>query len=94
MVASRVATPSHAEAEGREGEEEGEERGEAACEVGVWGPWSACSRPCGGGTRTRERSVGHAPGVLDCPAHTEEEECNVEACLATCDFFNLPCPED
>jgi len=64
------------------------------CEVGTWGEWSECDKPCGVGKRTRRRKVmNRSPSnkIINCPAQEEEEDCNVEDCLSTCEFFGLPC---
>merc|ERR1712212_341674 len=56
------------------------------CTWGPWGSWSACSKTCGGGTRTQTRikSVVEANGG-DCIGKNQQEEtCNQEKCQ-TCD---------
>merc|ERR1712212_1235711 len=56
------------------------------CTWGPWGTWSACSKTCGGGTRTQTRikSVVEANGG-DCIGKNQQEEtCNQEKCQ-TCD---------
>jgi len=67
------------------------------CKVGEWSEWSECSKPCGGGTRSRTRDVtlpgnyrgdSYSNGSV-CPAKEEEEECNDHPCLSTCNFFGL-----
>ena len=67
--------------------------GQAGCEVGEWSDWSECDKPCGGGTRFRTREVDttSTAGMVSCPARREEEQCNEEECLRTCEFFGLPC---
>ena len=52
------------------------------CTWGPWGTWSACSKTCGGGTRTQTRikSVVEANGG-DCIGKNQQEEtCNQEKC--------------
>ena len=53
------------------------------CIVGDWGPWSECSKGCGGGKKTRERKVQYPPkyGGSPCPPLTEERVCNPQPCL-------------
>jgi len=53
------------------------------CEVGEWGEWTACSAPCGGGRRWRERLVTTSAAAAACPAAVEEETCNAEICSAS-----------
>ncbi len=56
------------------------------CVLSDWGPWSECSATCGGGTRTRTRTVlvpaqyGGAP----CGALSETENCNTQPCPIDC----------
>ncbi len=48
------------------------------CVIGQWSTWGACSRPCGGGTQTRSRSI-----TSGCPVGTstvESQACNTQAC--------------
>jgi hypothetical protein len=71
----------------------------SGCEVGDWGEWSECDKPCGKGTRKRKRKIMNRSSsssnkngdFLNCPAREEEEDCNVQDCLSTCEFFGLPC---
>jgi hypothetical protein len=54
------------------------------CVPGAWSAWSACSEPCGGGSRSRSRSVttptcGGSPCVP-----TEVEACNTHGCPTNC----------
>jgi len=53
------------------------------CKVSSWGPWSDCSKSCGGGTSGRSRTIKREPahGGKECPSTlTEEKACNTEAC--------------
>ncbi|XP_004430689.1 PREDICTED: SCO-spondin [Ceratotherium simum simum] len=52
---------------------------------GLWGPWSSCSRSCGGGLRSRTRACDQPPpqGLGD---YCEGPRAQGEACQA------LPCP--
>ena len=48
------------------------------CTVSSWGPWSACTQPCGnGGTQKRKRTVTRPPSCGNqCPALKETIPCN------------------
>ncbi|CAK0847070.1 unnamed protein product [Prorocentrum cordatum] len=54
------------------------------CEWGVWSEWGQCSVTCGGGQRSRNRSVVSPPsgGGSTCTANDREEvgPCNTKAC--------------
>jgi hypothetical protein len=52
------------------------------CIVSAWSAWGDCSKPCGGGTRTRSRSIlkREAFGGQPCPATEETKACNTQAC--------------
>jgi complement component 6 len=52
----------------------------ATCQVGPWGEWSACTATCGGGMRTRSRTVVSAAKGAQCPVLSEAAACNVQAC--------------
>ncbi|CEM31478.1 unnamed protein product, partial [Vitrella brassicaformis CCMP3155] len=56
------------------------------CEVGSWGNFSECSKSCGGGTRTRNRTVEVEPSDDgdQCPDLEETEECNTQPCKTDC----------
>lgn len=52
------------------------------CAVSAWSLWSACSKTCGGGTRTRTRTITRQPanGGAACPSLSESQACNTQAC--------------
>jgi hypothetical protein len=54
------------------------------CQVSNWASWSGCSNTCGGGIQTRSRSIITQPanGGAACPALTESQACNTQACSA------------
>ena len=51
---------------------------------GPWGPWSKCSKKCGGGVKTRSRKCDHpkpkAGGKPCVGSATEQAKCNTKAC--------------
>ncbi|HVC21314.1 MAG TPA: thrombospondin type-1 domain-containing protein [Vicinamibacterales bacterium] len=53
------------------------------CVVSAFGPWSACSAACGGGTQTQTRTVIVAPsgGGTPCPVLYETQSCNTQPCV-------------
>ncbi len=55
------------------------------CVVSEWSAWSACSAACGGGTRTRTRTVITPAqyGGTECPVLEETEACNAQPCQNT-----------
>jgi len=62
----------------------GEPKNDIDCHWGEWHAWSDCSCSCGGGQKTRDRSIIQAPrgnGAL-CPIKTmaEVEKCNTRSC--------------
>ena len=54
----------------------------ANCAVGSWGSWGRCSRPCGGGTRSRSRAVTRAQhnAGSGCPSLSQTQNCNSQSC--------------
>lgn len=52
------------------------------CVVSNWSAWSSCSRTCGGGSRSRTRTVVSQPqnGGLACPELIQYDVCNTDAC--------------
>jgi hypothetical protein len=55
------------------------------CAISVWSTWSACSRLCGVGTKTRTR-VATSPknSFGSCPSLKEQTFCNPHACNTDC----------
>ena len=54
------------------------------CAVGHWGPYAACSAPCGGGVKERRRQVIRVPlfqGRM-CPTLAQTKPCNPMPCTA------------
>lgn len=46
-----------------------------------WGPWTVCSKQCGGGLMKRKRDCSSTD--MPCPGSPEEEkDCNTQACAA------------
>merc|ERR1711939_139742 len=54
------------------------------CEVGEWGKYGKCDKPCDGGVMKRERSVVRQPrnGGSQCPDLSNEVECNTDSCAS------------
>jgi len=59
------------------------------CAWGDWQDWGACTCPCGGGSKRRERTVMVAPenGGAPCQAHNKSEidACNTQPCVPRID---------
>ncbi len=57
------------------------------CEINEWSDWATCSKPCGGGTQERTRTVKTQPqnGGKACPVLTEKQECNTQPCPVDCE---------
>ena len=55
---------------------------EVDCIWGLWKSWSACTKSCGGGTRTKNRtkSITEAYGGTCLGNWTETQECNEQNC--------------
>jgi len=56
------------------------------CVMSLFTPWGACTKSCGGGQRTKTRSVLVPPahqGAV-CPGTSETEACNVSPCPVDC----------
>jgi hypothetical protein len=56
------------------------------CKVSDWTSWGTCTKTCGGGQKTRTRSITRsvAWGGITCPTLTETGACNVACCPITC----------
>lgn len=58
------------------------------CEVAVWSDWSKCDYACGGGQRSRKRTIAQKPsgGGAACGTGvaTELEACNTHQCKGNC----------
>jgi hypothetical protein len=56
--------------------------GPVDCVVSNWSNWGECSATCGGGTQTRTRTIITPPanGGQQCPALSEIQTCNTQAC--------------
>ncbi|CDJ47042.1 thrombospondin type 1 domain-containing protein, putative [Eimeria brunetti] len=52
------------------------------CQVGPWSQWSACSKPCGGGSRRRAREITRVPqgNGKACGELAEEAPCAMTSC--------------
>lgn len=48
------------------------------CIISSWGPYSSCSKPCGGGTQSRKRTL--TKGGAACGALSQDRKCNTEGC--------------
>lgn len=58
------------------------------CHLGPWNGWSKCSAACGGGVRQRLRPVKRAMKFdgRPCPATSQTESCNDQACEKDCEL--------
>lgn len=59
------------------------------CELSEWSEWSACSKMCGGGTQSRQRSILKPPigsGTCADDMRAESQSCNANPC-ATADSY-------
>ena len=59
------------------------------CEWGKYGDWSSCSKTCGGGDKSRSRSILNqaSNGGKDCEGEvTETTTCNNHACSIDCEW--------
>lgn len=64
------------------------------CGVSDWSAWGACDTECGGGTRTRNRTITRTAannGKL-CPPLTETENCNTQPCPVNCEVSAWSAP--
>ena len=62
----------------------------ANCSVSGWGAFSNCTASCGGGTRSRSRSVLVPQGGSGaaCPALAEAQNCSMAPCVIDCQTSN------
>lgn len=49
-----------------------------------FGEWSECSKPCGGGTRSRHKSIVTADEGSNCSLPSENQVCNKQPCPVNC----------
>ena len=86
VVASLVAPTPAAALSGSGSGGGGTPVGPVDCVVGDWSDWSACSTTCGGGTRSRSRSVLVQPsgGGAPCPTLVQTDSCNQQPCPQDC----------
>lgn len=58
------------------------------CDVSGWNAWGECTKSCGGGKKTRTRSivtnVNH--GGKPCPVLSESDNCNTQPCPEECEM--------
>ena len=52
------------------------------CEWSAWSEWSACTKSCDGGdkTRTRSKTSNEAHGGICCGESSETSKCNSNVC--------------
>ena len=57
------------------------------CVQSAWSKWGACSRPCGGGTKTRTRSTLQEKknGGQSCEPSSDKTSCNIDNCPINCE---------
>eukprot|EP01128_Nolandella_sp_AFSM9_P010411 TRINITY_DN718_c0_g1_i1.p1 TRINITY_DN718_c0_g1~~TRINITY_DN718_c0_g1_i1.p1 ORF type:complete len:865 (+),score=138.88 TRINITY_DN718_c0_g1_i1:49-2643(+) len=60
------------------------------CVLSEYDEWTECNEECGGGTRSRSRSieVAAAAGGLPCDELTQKEACNSKLCAVDCEVTN------
>ena len=58
----------------------------ADCKVSGWSAWTKCTSACGGGRKTRTRTVLAAPDAygVQCPPRSAVLNCNSHACAVDC----------
>jgi len=55
------------------------------CLMDLWSPWTKCSKSCGGGSRSRQRTIRREPaGGIPCAETAQEVTCNTHACDLDC----------
>lgn len=60
------------------------------CDVSPWGPWSACSRLCGGIRRRWRHVITATQGDgAACPELVEEEACGQPSCCESCSTVDV-----
>ncbi|XP_078494013.1 spondin-1-like, partial [Ciona intestinalis] len=61
------------------------------CKVCPWSTFAPCSASCGGGTKTRSRTVTTRPqhGGKECPVLSETQSCNNNKCPINCQKSTL-----
>lgn len=86
LVASIIApTPAAAQSAGGGGGG-GPVLAPVDCVVSSWSAFSPCTKPCGGGTQTRTRTVvtPAANGGAPCPSLIDTVSCNTQPCPVDC----------
>ena len=55
------------------------------CEMEKWLDWTACSKTCGIGVKTRDRKIKYSRDEygFDCPMKHEKLHCNIDSCPPT-----------
>ena len=58
----------------------------ADCKVSGWSAWTKCTSACGGGRKSRTRTVLAAPDAygVQCPPRSAVQNCNSHACAVDC----------
>ena len=57
------------------------------CVMNTWANWGSCSAQCGGGTKTRSRTVHTQPANgPSCPSTEETASCNDHSCAVDCEY--------
>ena len=58
----------------------------ADCKVSGWSAWTKCTSACGGGRKSRTRTVLAAPDAygVQCPPRSAVQSCNSHACAVDC----------
>ena len=63
------------------------------CVWGIWGSWSACSKTCGSGLQSRERSksVVESPGGICTGSTSDHKVCKLKSCPGKYLTVHTPC---